>query len=243
MPSTSSRPDHAPPHLTFRRGRAAHAEPRQAQATQAACPFGPRCRHPPRRSTPARLTLLASRVTTVVVRVLRPPTAGRRVSPDPSSRAWPRPIDARSERRSMRGTVGRKSRAKAERRAERARVMIQASDRPAGDTGVRPEVRLPMLVTARPVDAPRGWQRIPERDQSTAADHLRTLVTKHRELLGEIEEEVRSLVNEGHSWTVVGNIIGISRQAARQRYRHLVAHQPETGSGTAGSASWRQDNR
>jgi hypothetical protein len=28
---------------------------------------------------------------------------------------------------------------------------------------------------------------------------------------------------------VVGKGIGISRQAARQRYRHLVAHQPETG--------------
>jgi hypothetical protein len=100
-----------------------------------------------------------------------------------------------------------------------------------------------MLVTARSVDTPPGWQRNPERDQSTAADHLRTLVTKHRELLGEIEEEVRSLLNEGHSWTVVGNAIGISRQAARQRYRHLVAHRPETGSGTAGSASWRRDNR
>jgi hypothetical protein len=143
----------------------------------------------------------------------------------------------------MRGTVGRKSRAKAARRAERARDMIQASVRPAGDTGVRPGARLPMEVTARPVGAPTGWQRNPERVQSTTADHLRTLVTKHRELLGEIEEEVRSLLNEGHSWTLVGNAIGITRQAAHQRYRHVVAHQPETGSGTAGSASWHRDNR
>ena len=129
----------------------------------------------------------------------------------------------------MRGTVGRKSRAKAARRAERARVMIQVSVRPAGDTGVHPAARLPTLVAARPVDTPAGWQRNPGRDQSTVADHLRTLVTKHRELLVEIEEEVRSLLTEGHSWTVVGNAIGISRQAARQRYRHLVAHQPDTG--------------
>jgi hypothetical protein len=95
--------------------------------------------------------------------------------------------------------------------------MIQASVRPAGDSGVRPGTRLPTLVTARPVGAFIGWQRHPERVQSTAAEHLRTLVTKHRELLGEIEEEVRSLLNEGHSWTVVGNAIGITRQAARQR--------------------------
>jgi hypothetical protein len=88
---------------------------------------------------------------------------------------------------------------------------------------------LPPLVAARPVDTHAGWQRNPERDQSTVADHLRALVTKHRELLVEIEEEVRSLLTEGHSWTVVGNAIGISRQAARQRYRHLVADQPDTG--------------
>jgi hypothetical protein len=42
---------------------------------------------------------------------------------------------------------------------------------------------------------------------------------------------------------VVGDAIGISRQAARQRYRFVVAHQPETGSGTAGSASRHRDNR
>jgi hypothetical protein len=121
--------------------------------------------------------------------------------------------------------------------------MIKASVRPAGYTVVRPGARLPMLVTARPVDTPPGWQRNPERVQSTPADHLRTLVTKHRELLGEIEAEVRSLLGEGHSWTVVGDAIGISRQAARQRYRFVVAHQPETGSGTAGSASRHRDNR
>jgi hypothetical protein len=99
-----------------------------------------------------------------------------------------------------------------------------------------------MPVTALPADTSPGWQRNPERAQSTAADHLRTLVTKHHELLGEIEEEVRSLLNQGHSWTVVGDAIGISRQAARQRYRHLVAHEPETATGTAGSASWRRVN-
>jgi len=99
-----------------------------------------------------------------------------------------------------------------------------------------------MPVTARPVDTSPSWQQNPERDQSKAADHLRTLMTKHHELLGEIEEEVCSLLNQGHSWTVVGNAIGISRQAARQRYRHLVALEPETASGTAGSASWRRFN-
>jgi hypothetical protein len=79
---------------------------------------------------------------------------------------------------------------------------------------------------ARTVVRPNGRQ-LPKADRWTSADHLRSLVTKHRELLAEIEDEVRRLLNQGHSWTVVGDAVGLSRQGARQRYRHLVANKPE----------------
>jgi len=46
---------------------------------------------------------------------------------------------------------------------------------------------------------------------------------EHRsELQGEIDVEVRSLLDQGHSWTVVGHAIGLTRQGTRQRYRHLI---------------------
>jgi hypothetical protein len=61
------------------------------------------------------------------------------------------------------------------------------------------------------------------------------LTKRQRELLGEIEDEVRCLLAEGHSWTVVGRAIGLSRQGARQRYRHLTAEKHEVISGNDGS--------
>jgi hypothetical protein len=63
------------------------------------------------------------------------------------------------------------------------------------------------------------------------------LAKRQRELLGEIEVEVRSLLAEGHSWTVVGRAIGLSRQGARQRYQHVMAEKQEARSGTNGSMS------
>jgi hypothetical protein len=48
------------------------------------------------------------------------------------------------------------------------------------------------------------------------------LVERQGQLHGEIEDEVRRLLEQGQSWTVVADAIGISRQSARQRYRHLA---------------------
>jgi len=59
-------------------------------------------------------------------------------------------------------------------------------------------------------------------DPSTATDRLRRLMEHRSELQGEIDVEVRSLLDQGHSWTVVGHAIGLTRQGTRQRYRHLI---------------------
>jgi hypothetical protein len=93
-----------------------------------------------------------------------------------------------------------------------------------------------MLAMAPTVVPPRGRQ-LPEAGCSTAADHLRSLVTNHRALLAAIEDEVRRLLSQGHTWTVVGDAVGLSRQGARQRYLHLVADKsdatPDMGGGAA----------
>jgi hypothetical protein len=77
--------------------------------------------------------------------------------------------------------------------------------------------------------------RVTECDRSAPTEHLRALAKRQRELVGEIEDEVRCLLAEGHSWTVVGRAIGLSRQGARQRYRHVMAEKQEVRSGTDGS--------
>jgi hypothetical protein len=118
--------------------------------------------------------------------------------------------------------VGRKSRAKAERRAERSRVAIQSLSSPTATTRSQPAAHTPVLAAAGMFD-PQDSRGLPPYERATAGDHLRSLVTKHRELLGEIDDEVRRLLTDGHSWTVVGRAIGLSRQGARQRYRHLLA--------------------
>jgi hypothetical protein len=120
--------------------------------------------------------------------------------------------------------VGRKSRAKAVRRAQRAGVASETSVRRAG-VAFRPATGLAMLAAAKPVDPPSEGRQLAEPQWSNGADHLKVLVTRHHELLAEIESEVRNLLDQGHSWTQVGNAIGLSRQGARQRYRHLVASQ------------------
>jgi hypothetical protein len=60
---------------------------------------------------------------------------------------------------------------------------------------------------------------------------LRILVTKHRELLGEIEDEVRSLLCEGHSgpwWAMPSASAG---KVPGQRYRHLVTDKVDLAAG------------
>lgn len=38
----------------------------------------------------------------------------------------------------------------------------------------------------------------------------------------ELENEIRRLIGDGHSWSTVAEALGITRQGARQRYRRLV---------------------
>jgi hypothetical protein len=52
-------------------------------------------------------------------------------------------------------------------------------------------------------------------------------VDRQAELQCELEDEIRSLLEQGHSWTVVGSALGFTRQGARQRYRHLATDEPE----------------
>ena len=133
--------------------------------------------------------------------------------------------------------MGRKSRAKAARRAERARAAIQTSSGLADANPHRPAARIPRLATPRPADPLPTARRLPQGSGSTAADRLRTLVSSQRELSGAIEQEVRSLLNQGQSWTVVGDAVGLSRQGARQRYGHLLTEEPRAKSVAGGPAS------
>lgn len=118
--------------------------------------------------------------------------------------------------------VGRKSRAKAERRAERVRGpdqqtagtlprlgTSQVSDAsvPAPQQGT---TRFPVLVLAPPPHPVDPGAR------------LRLLLTRQRAAERDIEEEVSRLIKGGHSWTIVGAALGLTRQGARQRYRGLL---------------------
>lgn len=38
-----------------------------------------------------------------------------------------------------------------------------------------------------------------------------------------VEEEIRTLLDRGHSWTDVGRALGLSRQGARQRYQSRLS--------------------
>jgi hypothetical protein len=116
-------------------------------------------------------------------------------------------------------SVGRKSRAKAERRAERAQAVIQASVEPQDMGGLGEAV----ITSALALDSPP----LPWLPRSRAADRLKRLVERQGELHGEIVNEVRRLLDQGHSWTVIGEAIGLSRQGARQRYRHLATEKSE----------------
>jgi len=128
--------------------------------------------------------------------------------------------------------MGRKSRAKATRRAERARLAIQATSRPPEAAAQNRPTVFSVPAGASAVCAP-PLPHLP-RSGSTAIDQLKRLVERQRELHAEIEGEVRGLLEQGQSWTVVAGAIGISRQGARQRYRHLARGEPRTTTTTNG---------
>lgn len=154
-------------------------------------------------------------MTTVVVRVLAATRA--RPTSSPHLRSCGSAAHSRADtsshgaRKSWAESAG--PRDSPARRAERARVVTKSPLRPADVTGLRPAMGVPMFTGARPVDPSSNGRWLPAPCRSNAADHLMTLVTYHRELLGEIQAEVRRLRNQGSSWTVVGDAIGLRGKA------------------------------
>ena len=65
-------------------------------------------------------------------------------------------------------------------------------------------------------------QPLPQDRTVEPGRRLRSLGKQQQELLNEIEREIRLLVEHGHSWSIVGAALGVSRQGARQRYRRLM---------------------
>lgn len=57
----------------------------------------------------------------------------------------------------------------------------------------------------------------------TAGFALMRLVDRRVKLDQAITEQVALVLAEGGSWTTVGVALGVSRQAAQQRYGHLIA--------------------
>jgi hypothetical protein len=61
------------------------------------------------------------------------------------------------------------------------------------------------------------------------ADHrLRCLAEARDAAQAALEAEVRSLLLAGHSWTMIGAGLGVSRQGARQRYHRIAAAEVES---------------
>jgi len=121
--------------------------------------------------------------------------------------------------------MGRKSRAKPARRAERAQLAIKAAESPRIVTARSRQTTLLEPAAASAVSAP-PLPLLPRSGRSTAADQLRRPVERQRELHAEIEDEIRRLLEQGQNWPVVADAVGITRQGARQRYRHLAPCRP-----------------
>jgi hypothetical protein len=143
----------------------------------------------------------------------------------------------------MRGAVGigvaemgRKSRAKAASRAERARRREVPSAPSVADGAIAtqsapggrlvPSSRLSEFYrgplpnrtsTSTPRVTPVGqWKR-----RHVECERLRELVTDLTAAGVAVENEIRALRDRGASWTDIGLALGLSRQGARQRYMHL----------------------
>jgi hypothetical protein len=138
--------------------------------------------------------------------------------------------------------MGRKSRAKAAHREARTRAAIAV---PAAAV-----VDAPSLVGSTP--PPTQWYALPTEPRRPApssgfvdrvdavprpvrnppptgdCDRLRDMALQWAAIQQALEEEVRVLVDGGHSWTEIGRALGLSRQGARQRYRRLQSVEPPT---------------
>ncbi|MEV1131367.1 hypothetical protein [Agromyces sp. NPDC049794] len=69
----------------------------------------------------------------------------------------------------------------------------------------------------------------PERIEWKDAAHLRA-VAKARDELGQAEQALRAAIRDAHdhgdSWTAIGMVLGISRQAAHRKYAGGQGNQP-----------------
>jgi hypothetical protein len=103
--------------------------------------------------------------------------------------------------------MGRASRQKAERRARG--VVRQLRPRPgswSGDYRVKTVDAAPAHVASRP-----DWHR-------TSGPYRINLLLRERDRIELIVETVRAERSAGASWAAVGRSLGVSRQAAWQRY-------------------------
>ncbi len=132
--------------------------------------------------------------------------------------------------------MGRKSRAKAARRAQQRQVSTTSAQRldAAEEPPVAPGESWPSQRADKwPVVAP---QALPQDATVDPGRRLRSLSTQQKGLLDEIEHEIGVLLEHGHNWSTVGAALGISRQGARQRYRHLIDRPAGAGGSASGSA-------
>jgi hypothetical protein len=146
--------------------------------------------------------------------------------------------------------VGRKSRAKALRRMERARNPGSGSastpPRPRRSAGVSaPPASLDTRVAPIPlVGAERMGIGHKDRNAQAAAapitmsptrgpapagskdpaERLRALAAERQRLDRAVEREVVALLRSGHPWTTIGRGLSLTRQGARQRYSRLLDH-------------------
>ena len=141
--------------------------------------------------------------------------------------------------------MGRKSRTKAARRQARAHSAVSrlsqgTGTEPAASTVPGTEQAQPNEVVVpcqgRPGPAPgaaAGWlaekassppppAASAERDAADPCDRLRVLASVQVSTQRALEAEIRRLAEDGHSWTIIGRALGLSRQGARQRYQRVL---------------------
>jgi hypothetical protein len=137
--------------------------------------------------------------------------------------------------------MGRKSRAKAAHRQARTRATIEVPGRVVVDTQARvgsapPPTQWYTLPTEprRPAPSSGFVDRVDAVPQvrtpapSGDCDRLRNIAQQLAAIHQALEDEVRVLLDGGHSWTEIGRALGLSRQGARQRYRRLLHVEPPT---------------
>lgn len=73
-----------------------------------------------------------------------------------------------------------------------------------------------VIPTTEVGSTPPRWPGLPKPD---GCDQLRVLAACQVAAQRAVEDEIRILLDRGHSWTDVGRALGLSRQGARQRYQ------------------------